>query len=325
MILCRTGSTDPFYNLACEEYLLRYSDQDIFMLWQNDPVVVIGKNQDIYAEVVLEYTEEQKIAVVRRITGGGAVYHDGGNVNYSFITSREKAKVLDFEYFTSPIRQALAEWGVEVSLSGRNDLLAAGAKFSGNAQYASCERILHHGTLLFDSDLAVLSRTLRPAPEKLQSKAIASVRSRVTNLRPLLPPMSVGEFIEGIANFVCRTLQAEKQELMPNETILMLADRNRSEDYIYGRKEKYDRKKRRRFAGGMVTVLLSGERVVEKIRFEGDYFGERDVREAETLLQNCPLTAVDLSNLLSCMPIEKYIHGVTAEELAACILSAEKI
>lgn len=318
MILYLTGSRDPYYNLACEEYLLRYSDEDVFMLWQNEPTVVLGKNQNIYAEVNLDYTEAKGIHVVRRITGGGAVYHDEGNVNYTFITSRERASVLDFAHFTAPIVEALEHWGVKAELSGRNDLLADGLKFSGNAQHATDKRILHHGTLLFDSDLAVLSKALKPDTEKLRNKGIASVRSRVTNLKTLLPEMTVEEFIEGIASF----MNAEAVVLTANEEIDSLAERNRSEDYIYGRREVYDHKAKARFAGGTVTVLVNGTERIEKIRIEGDFFGEKDIREVEQALGNCFLRLENLKDRLDKLSVKDYISGVTATELSDLIIAA---
>ena len=318
MILYLTGSKDPYYNLACEEYLLLHSDEDIFMLWQNEPTVVLGKNQNIYAEVDLEYTEKNKIHVVRRITGGGAVYHDGGNVNYTFITSREHAEVLDFAYFTAPIREALEHWGVKAELSGRNDLLVDGLKFSGNAQHATKERILHHGTLLFDSDLSVLSKALKPDNEKLKSKGIASVRSRVTNLRPLLPEMTVEEFISGIASF----MKVEPQMLSANDEIYSLTDRNRSEDYIFGRRESFERKAKVRFHGGTVTVLVSGTDQIDKIRIEGDFFGEGDIQEVEKILLHCGLCEDELKNRLNDLSMENYIFDVTSGELSGLILTA---
>ena len=124
MKLYLTGSTDRYYNLAAEEYYLRESEEDVFMLWQNEPTVVIGRNQNMYAEVDLAFTEERGIHVARRITGGGAVYHDLGNICYTFITSREKANVLDFAYFSAPVLKALEALGINAKLSGRNDLLA---------------------------------------------------------------------------------------------------------------------------------------------------------------------------------------------------------
>lgn len=319
MIMYKTGSKDPYYNLACEEYLLRHGEDDVFMLWQNDPTVVIGRNQNIYTEVALEYADTHHIRVARRITGGGAVYHDSGNVNYSFITSRDRAEVLDFRYFTAPVRQALAHWGVEAELSGRNDLLVNGSKFSGSAQHATGERILHHGTLLFDSDLTVMEKVLRPAPEKLKKRGIPSVRSRVTNLRPLLPEMTVEAFMDGLASL----MDAEVRTLAPNETIGELAKRNQSEQFIFGRRENYDRQARGSFEGGTVTVLLSGGAQIRKLRIEGDFFGERDIQEAENVLAGCPLQAEVLVGVLQQLSIEEYIRGVTAQELAALLLSAE--
>lgn len=319
MILYLTGSRDPYYNLACEEYLFYQSQEDVFMLWQNEPTVVLGKNQNIYAEVDPDYTENHGIHVVRRITGGGAVYHDEGNVNYTFITSREKAQVLDFAYFTAPIRAALEHWGVKAELSGRNDLLVDGLKFSGNAQHATKERILHHGTLLFDSDLSVLSKVLKPDNEKLKSKGIASVRSRVTNLRPLLPEMTVEEFIEGIASF----LNVEAKVLPCNDEISRIEKRNRSEDYIFGRREHFERKARARFSGGTVTVLISGADRIENIRIEGDFFGEGDIRKLEESLLNCSIREDELKERLDVVSLEDYISGVTVDELSGLILSAK--
>lgn len=318
MRLYLTGSRDPYYNLACEEYLLYHSDEDIFMLWQNEPTVVLGKNQNIYAEVDPDYAEKHGIHVIRRITGGGAVYHDGGNVNYTFITSRERAQVLDFAYFTEPIRAALEHWGLKAELSGRNDLLVDGLKFSGNAQHATKERILHHGTLLFDSDLSVLSKVLKPDNEKLKSKGIASVRSRVTNLRPLLPEMTVEEFIEGIASF----LNVETQVLPCNDEISRIAKRNRSEDYIFGRREHFERKARARFLGGTVTVLINGADRIENIRIEGDFFGEGEIRDMERGLLDCNLREDELKERLDGLSLDRYISGVTSEELSGLILTA---
>ena len=325
MLLYETGSRDPYYNLACEEYLLRNSEEDIFMLWQNQPVVVIGRNQNLYAEVELSYTEPRGILTARRITGGGAVYHDDGNVNYSFITSREKAQALDFAYFTAPICKALATLGIRAELSGRNDLLAGGAKFSGNAQYATATRILHHGTLLFDSDLSVLAKTLKPAEEKLRSKAIASVRSRVTNLRPLLSAdMTTGEFIEHLKHYVQSELGARMRAVDRTAVLASgLYDRNRSEDYICGRRESYPCQKRARCRGGMVTVLLEPQDGrIARIRLEGDYFGQRDIQEAEERLTGCPLEAAALQEAAAALPLSEYISGMEPEELAALIREA---
>ena len=165
-------TTNPNINLATEEYLFTHCEDDIFMLWQNEPTVVIGKNQNAFAELNMDYIKNNNIHVVRRITGGGAVYHDLGNVNYTFISGKKGSVGIDFEYFTKPIIHALPSLGISAELSGRNDILIDGKKISGNAQHTSGNRVLHHGTLLFDSDLSVLSDALKVDEEKIKAKAI---------------------------------------------------------------------------------------------------------------------------------------------------------
>ena len=177
---------DPYRNLAVEEYLFRHAKEDVFLLWQNDPTVVIGKNQNAYAELDLDYVRARGIRVARRITGGGAVYHDGGNINYSVIAVGAAEGGLDFAPYTAPILEALLHFGVRAELSGRNDLLVGDRKISGNAQFRADGRVLHHGTLLYDSDLEVLSSALRVDEEKLRAKSIRSHRSRVVNIRTLI-------------------------------------------------------------------------------------------------------------------------------------------
>ena len=339
MRLILTGSNDPYYNLAAEEYYLRNAEEDVFMLWQNTPVVVIGKNQNMYAEVKLDYTEENGILVARRITGGGAVYHDLGNVNYTFITSREKANVLDFEYFTRPVLKALSGLGIEAALSGRNDLLAkvtdetrdpdgspeakpVFAKFSGNAMTATKERILNHGTLLFDSDLTVLSKTLNPDAEKLRQKAIKSVRSRVTNLKPLVRDedgrpvaMETADFFNYLVEFIEKEFSCVREEADRTEILATgFYDRNRSEYYNAGRREAYSYERRHRFPSGLVVVLWNEENGrMRNVRIEGDFFGKRDVSELSELLAGSRAEKTSVREKLSGTDVSEFIDGVETE------------
>ena len=194
---------DPAFNLAAEEWLLTRSDEDVFMLWRNRPAVIVGRNQNTLAEIDEAFTRARDIPVVRRLSGGGAVFHDLGNINFTFITQGNPSQGLDFERFTAPIQQALGAMGVACEFSGRNDLLIDGKKFSGNAQHFHAGRILHHGTLLFASDMADLSGALRTDPEKYRDKAVKSVRSRVTNISSHLPaPMEVTAFIKALMDHV---------------------------------------------------------------------------------------------------------------------------
>lgn len=182
-----THSTDPAYNLAFEETVLRNrQDRPYLLLWQNDNTIVVGQNQNTAAEIDPDFVEEHHIHVVRRTTGGGAVYHDMGNLNYSFITDVENAADMSYQQFTRPVVEALQGLGLQAEASGRNDILVEGRKISGTAQRLLGKRMLFHGTLLFDSDPSMIAGALRADPAKFESKSTQSVRSRVGNIRSFL-------------------------------------------------------------------------------------------------------------------------------------------
>ena len=295
--------------------MLRHAEDDVFMLWQNEPSVIIGKNQNAYAEVDTALAAERGIHIARRITGGGAVYHDLGNLNYTFISPSGGAKPLDFEYFTRPIRSALAELGVEATLGGRNDLECGGRKFSGNAQHAEGGRILHHGTLLFDTNPAVMSSVLKVDREKLEHKGVRSVAARVVNLRELLPSgFTVSEFIGKIEQSVCSELGAVETGLPVSEEIDELYRRNASPEWIFSEKRfltGYTVRRKKKFPFGLVEAEMVLEReVISHIVISGDFFGTSPIEELEaTLIGKNPrdLAAVDPS---------PYIAGMTAEALS---------
>ncbi len=183
-----THSVDPAYNLAFEETVLTHRREgDYLLLWQNGTTIVVGQNQNAEAEINRAFVEANDIQIVRRMTGGGAVYHDLGNLNYSFITDAGDVERLTMDRFTRPVVDALRALGLNAEASGRNDILVDGRKVSGTAQRLVKGRILHHGTLLFDSDPEMVAGALRAAPEKFRSKSAKSVRSRVGNIRDALP------------------------------------------------------------------------------------------------------------------------------------------
>ena len=311
-------STNPYYNLAVEEYLLNNSVDDIFMLWQNSPTVVIGRNQNAYAEVKVGYAKDNGIFVSRRITGGGAVYHDLGNINYTFITSESKAKALDYAYFTKPIIEALASLGLKCNLSGRNDIECDGKKFSGNAQYSSNGRILHHGTLLFDADVSALSSVLKVDKEKLEYKAVKSHKSRVVNLLTLLDKkIGVDEFIEYIEKYVLENLGAEISNVEDNAEIKRLYERNSSEEWIYSSKRyltDYTVHKRNKYPFGIVNVEIKlAKDVIEDIVISGDFFGLGDINELEAKLKG--KRREDIKDI----DVSKYIDKMTLEEFCELI------
>jgi len=186
MIYIDNTSTDPAYNLALEEYLVVNDTRDVFMLWQNAPAVIVGRNQHTENQVNREYAQKHGIAVVRRLSGGGAVYHDAGNLNFTIILRDAMRHRNDFTFFTNPILEVLQSYGVDARFSGRNDLTVEGKKFSGNAQYNYGSTVLHHGTILWDSDLSVLAKVLKPK-ERVVARGVDSHESRVTNLVPYVP------------------------------------------------------------------------------------------------------------------------------------------
>ena len=314
----RLESTNPYYNLAVEEYLLNNCEDDIFMLWQNAHTVVIGRNQNAYAEVNLDYAGDNGIFVSRRITGGGAVYHDLGNINYTFITSEKKAKALDYAYFTQPIIDALSSLGLKCTLSGRNDLECEGKKFSGNAQYSSNGRILHHGTLLFDVDLGVLSSVLKVDKEKLEYKAVKSHKSRVVNLSSLLDAkLSVNDFIEHIEKYVLENLGAQKVDIDKNAEIVRLYERNSSDEWIYSNKRyltDYTVHKRKKYPFGIVNVEIKLVKdIIEDIVISGDFFGIGDINELEDELVG------KSREKLKDFDVSYYIDKMTSEEFSELI------
>lgn len=313
---------DPYYNLALEEYLFSETDDDVFMLWQNESCVVIGKNQNAYAEINIDKAKENNIKIVRRITGGGAVYHDLGNVNYTFISSKNEEKGIDFEFFTRPIIEALFSLGVNAELSGRNDLLANGKKFSGNAQHSVGHRTLHHGTLLFNSDLSVLSSVLNVDKEKIQSKGIKSTRSRVINLSELIGEQSVEEFIELIASFVEKKYGVKRSEAPKNDAINTLCARNASSTWIFPERElvaRYSVRKKKRYDFGIVDIYLDmSNDLIRDVKISGDFFGRAPIDELEKALSS--LSLEELRDKVKSISVNEYIFGMDSDMLASQIL-----
>jgi lipoate-protein ligase A len=281
MKLLTLSTHNPYYNLAVEEYLLKNSDDDVIMLWQNEPTVVIGKNQNAFAELNLAYVKEKGIKIARRITGGGAVYHDLGNVNFSFIAVNSPENEIDFKRYTAPIIEALSEMGVKAALSGRNDILVGEKKISGNAQYNHGGRVLHHGTLLFSADFSVLSEALKVDEEKILSKSIKSYRSRVANIKEFTKEnYTLEEFILILKEFFIKEYSPEIIEAPENNEIRQLEARNSSEAWIFPERSfvsDYTVVKSKRFPFGTVKIeLFMKNEIIENASISGDFFENSD-------------------------------------------------
>ena len=311
-------STDAYFNLAAEEYLLKHFDEDIFMLWRNDKAVIVGKYQNSAAEINLDYVREHGIKVVRRQTGGGAVFHDLGNVNYTFIGTKGSG---DFRTFSEPILRVLNEMGVPAKFEGRNDLTINGMKFSGTAQCVYKDRILHHGTLLFASEMDDLTSALKVNPLKFKDKAVKSVRKRVTNISEHLPtPMSVTDFIE----VVMRNVSSYSENAVPYELserdiqeISKLRDEKYSTwDWNFGTSPKFGYTKQIRTGGGNVELNLDVEKgLITAIKFYGDFFAQKDPADFEELFLHQKYEPENIRHILQSVEINDFFRNVTVEEM----------
>lgn len=270
--------TDPAFNLALEEVLCREFPEPLLMLWRNSSSVIVGKNQNTFAEVNAAFAEANKIPVVRRMTGGGAVYHDLKNVNYSLILHERQPDSDSFARFARPVTSALNKLGVPAAFSGRNDILVEDRKISGSAQCCIKNRTLFHGTLLFDTDMEMLEKLLTPGKLKMESKGVKSVRSRVANLKEFLPEMKVETFMEQLR----QELQffAGTPEDLPDEWNAkaehLASEKYRQWTWNWGNVFSCQWENSARFPGaGIVELkirLLNGR--IEEAKITGDFFGD---------------------------------------------------
>lgn len=329
MLIIRNGSTSPAFNLAAEEYLTdvfpTLGTDAVFMLWRNGPSVIVGRNQNAYAEVDGQFTSSRGIAVVRRLTGGGAVFHDLGNVNYTFIAPADEAGALNYPAFCAPVIAALARLGLHAELSGRNDILIDGKKVSGNAQCVRGGVVLHHGTLLWNADFSAMQGALRPDPEKLKSKGIKSVSSRVANISTLLPdgaaldPCASAEeflaFIDGAFDGERRGFtEAELEGIRRLER-----ERYSTWEWNWGRSPEFSAEKKKRFPFGSVSCLMNVERgIIKNVEIKGDFFGVKDVRGLEEKLRGLRLERSALEEALA--DAADYVSGATPREIAELLM-----
>lgn len=323
MVYLETGSTDPAYNLAFEEFVLTHrTEGDILILWQNDNAVIIGRNQNTAEEIDQGFVDAHGIRVVRRNTGGGAVYHDLGNLNYSFITDAGASK----SAFTDPVIRTLRSLGLDAEVSGRNDILVSGKKVSGTAQQVSKGRVLHHGTLLFDSDSSMITGALTPDPGKFQSKGVKSVRSRVGNIRSFLKTdMTLSQFRVHLAGYLLKDIPHSRFELTEEDRCAVEAIRSArygTWQWNYGASPACDivRRKRVEGAGSIQAHITLEKGCIRELVFRGDYFSTEDPAALGDLLRGCPLTREALTDALSAVDVGRYISGLTQKDLQSILL-----
>ena len=319
-------TTDPTFNLALEEYVFEKMprDKEYFLTWRNDNAIIIGRHQNTAAEINEEFVKEKNIKVVRRLSGGGAVYHDLGNLNFTFIVDAQPGQKVDLRKFCQPIADTLCSLGANATVDGRNDILIDGMKVSGNAQYVRQGRVMHHGTILFDSDMSVLGQALIPDPIKAQAKGVKSVRSRVTNVRPCLnEDMTLEEFRSALANSLM-TDGFERYELTDEdiaEIERMRRNRYATRQWNYGFCEPgaLVHKKRIEGCGTLEAHITLKNDLIADISFLGDYFSTLPPEELGKMLIGLPLVSGALEIALGNTRAGDYITGLDNRDLIVLI------
>ena len=282
--------TDPYFNLAAEEYFLKNFQEDFFMLWRSQPTVVVGKHQNALAEINNEFVHSHQIPVARRLSGGGTVFHDLGNLNFTFIRNVEKIHEVNFKVFTFPIMEALKIFGIDAYTTGRNDLQINGKKISGNAEHVHRNRVLHHGTLLYNSQLDALKGALKVDLSKFEDKAVQSNRSEVTNIAPYLPePMRVEDFGKILFSEISQQL-GNSQDYVLNENDLQAIQKLRDQkystwDWIYGYSPRYRFNNTLETQNGPIHISLLVEKgLMVEVLVSGAIGNELSATITETLL-----------------------------------------
>ena len=327
MIYIETASFVSSVNLAFEEYFLKSKEigDDIFMLWQNEPTIVVGRFQNTLEEINQAYTDSHNIHVIRRISGGGAVYHDLGNLCFTFILRNVTPSSADFSKFTIPVVKALAQMGIQAETSGRNDLTIDGKKISGIAMALHKNQFLFHGTLLFDSNLEVLGQALNVSTDKIESKGIKSVRSRVTNIKPYVATgMQITEFKQTLKQLI---LSNDKQNVydptIEDQTAIQALVENKylTWEWNFGNNPTSKIRYSRRYPGGKVEFNFELEKgFIKFCQIKGDFLGLCDIDEVEERLINTRYTAEDVQNVLATIDIAKHFGSITKEEILQCIM-----
>lgn len=322
------GITDPRINLAIEEYALNTMDveKDSFLLFYiNQPSIIIGRNQNTVEEINTDFVEKNGIIPVRRLSGGGAVYHDLGNLNFSFLTKDDGNSFRNFKKFTQPVVDALGKMGVSAELSGRNDILAEGKKISGNAQFSTRGRMFSHGTLMFDTEIDAVVSALKVSKDKIESKGIKSIRSRVANISELLKePMTIEKFRSEILTSIFggeEHIQYWELTEKDWENIHKLSEeRYQQWDWNYGKSPKFNMKHSHRFPTGSVDVRLEVNKgIIEEVKIYGDFFGVGEMDKVEQLLTGKPYSKQAMEEALESIDVSKYFGGITKEELIQLI------
>jgi lipoate---protein ligase len=326
MLIIRRHNTEPYFNLATEEYVLKEINEDSFMLWRNEPSIIVGKHQNTLAEINIDYVKQNNIKVVRRLSGGGAVFHDLGNLNFTFTMKSEDENTINFRKYTDPILEVMQNMGIDARFEGRNDLTIGGRKFSGNAMHIWKNKVLSHGTLLFSSHMPDLGAALNADPLKFRDKAVKSVRTRVTNISEhLKTPMDVTQFADLIQEHMAARYPDARLYDLTDEDHRRINELVRSKyetwEWNFGYSPDYNfRKVLRTETSGTIEFNLDvHDGIIRKIQICGDYFGRYDTDEIEDSLKGIAhkeeairevLTRFNLNDYIANLKLDEFIQGL---------------
>lgn len=327
------GVTNPHLNLALEEYILRNFDpaHDYLLFYVNEPSIIIGRNQNTLEEINHDYVEENNIHIVRRISGGGAVYHDFGNLNFSFMTDYDVKSLNNFRKFTEPVIKVLNKMGVPAELQGRNDIVVDGRKISGNAQFSSVKRMFSHGTLLLDSDLDEVTHALNVKMSKIQSKGHKSVRSRVANINEFLDKtLKVDEFRTKILNGLYEDRKDfETYTLTPEEwkgVHQLKQEKYDQWDWNYGKSPKFNIHRTKRFSVGEIDLRIFVEKgYIKNLKIYGDFFGKEPVATIEEKLAGTRYDLASIKNALQEFDLKLYFGEIPKEDFINLVFGADEV
>lgn len=318
------GITDPMVNLAIEEYILEnFGEKDTYLLFYiNKPSIIIGRNQNTIEEINTDYVEEKGIKVVRRLSGGGAVYHDEQNLNFSFITKDDGESFQNFEKFLKPIIKVLNEMGVPAEAQGRNDMAVEGRKISGNAMFSTKGRMFSHGTLMLDAELEELTKALKVKKEKIESKGIKSIRSRVANISEYLDEkISMDEFKERILKSIFNVddVNDVPQYVLTEEDWKKIHEisenRYQKWEWNYGKSPAYNVQESHKFPAGLVDVRLDVQKgIIENCKIYGDFFGLGDIKDLEAKLIGIRHDRKAIEDVLKDVDVSYYLGKITRED-----------
>ncbi|MFD9624767.1 lipoate--protein ligase [Peribacillus muralis] len=321
------GITDPRINLAIEEYALKHLniDETYLLFYINRPSIIIGRNQNTIEEINADYVDGEGITVVRRLSGGGAVYHDLGNLNFSFITKDDGESFHNFKKFTQPVVETLEKLGIHAELSGRNDILAEGKKISGNAMFSTKGRMFSHGTLLFQSEMDHIVSALKVKKDKIESKGIKSIRSRVANIADFLKePMTVEEFRSFLLQNIFKDSGGVTEYVLTEEDWAQIhkisEERYQSWEWNYGKSPKFNLQNSHRFPVGSVDIRLEVNKgIIENCKIYGDFFGVGEIADIERKLTGIRYDKDTIMDVLDEIDVRHYFGNVTKEEILTLI------